>query len=116
MKILLDENLDHRLRNHLGAHEVFTASYMGWDGLKNGNLIRAAEGDGFDLLLTGDQTLCYEQNLSERRLAVIALSSVEWRIVKNHLAQIMTAIDNAPPGSFQAVDCGVFSRKSGSEE
>jgi hypothetical protein len=85
MKVLLDENLDHRLRNHLGSHEVFTASYKGWDGLKKGNLIRVAEEDGFDLLLTGDQTLCYEQNLSGKRLAVIAMSSVEWRIVKNHL-------------------------------
>jgi hypothetical protein len=116
MKILLDENLDHRLRNQLGAHEVFTASYMGWDGLKNGKLIRAAEDNGFEVLLTGDQTLCYEQNLSGRRLAVIALSSVEWRIVKNHLTPIITAIDNATPGSFQAVDCGTFSRKSSSEE
>jgi alkanesulfonate monooxygenase SsuD/methylene tetrahydromethanopterin reductase-like flavin-dependent oxidoreductase (luciferase family) len=116
MKILLDENLDHRLRNQLGNHEVFTASYMGWDGLKNGKLIRAAEDNGFDLLLTGDQTLCYEQNLSGRRLAVIDLSAVEWRIVKNHISRIITAIDNASPGSFQTVDCGVFSRKSGSEE
>jgi len=104
MKTLLDENLDHRLRNQLGVHEVYTTSYMGWDGLKNGNLIRAAEERGFDVLLTGDQTLCYEQNLSGRRLAVIAISSVEWRIVKNHLAPIISAIDKATPGSFQAVD------------
>jgi predicted nuclease of predicted toxin-antitoxin system len=81
MKILLDENLDHRLRNHLGAHEVFTAGYMGWDGLKNGKLIRVAEDDGFDVLLTGDQTLCYEQNLSGKRLAVIAMSSVEAEVL-----------------------------------
>jgi hypothetical protein len=47
---------------------------------------------------------------------VIALSAVEWRIVKNHLGRIITAIDNASPGSFQAVDCGVFSRKSASGE
>jgi predicted nuclease of predicted toxin-antitoxin system len=116
MKILLDENLDHRLRNHLGPHDVYTASYKGWDGLKNGNLIRVAEDDGFDLLLTGDQTLCNEQNLSGKRLAIIAMSSVEWRIVKSHLPQIIAAIDNATPGSFQTVDCGTFSRKSRSEE
>jgi hypothetical protein len=116
MKVLLDENLDRRLRNHLGSHEVFTASYMGWDGLQNGNLIRVAEEDGFDVLLTGDQTLYYEQNLSGKRLAVIAMSSVEWRIVRNHLAKIVTAVDNANPGSFQSVDCGTFSRKLSSEE
>jgi hypothetical protein len=116
MKVLLDENLDHRLRNHLGAHEVFTASYMEWDGLKNGNLIQAAEGDGFEVLLTGDQTLCFEQNLSQRRLAIVAMSSVEWRIVKNHLEPIIRAIDNATPGSFPAVDCGTFSRKTAPDQ
>ena len=67
MKVLLDENLDHRLRKHLGSHEVFTASFPGWDGLKNGKLLEAAEMAGFEVLVTGDQTLCYEQNLSERR-------------------------------------------------
>ena len=111
MKILLDENLDHRLRQRLGTHEVFTASYMGWDGLKNGKLLEAAELGGFELLITGDQSLAYEQNLLGRRLAVIALSSIEWRILVGHLPQIVAAIDHAVPGSLQAVDCGRFSRK-----
>lgn len=115
MKVLLDENLDHRLRKNLGAHEVFTASYKGWDGFKNGKLLQVAEDDGFEIFLTGDQTVCHEQNLSGRRLAVVALSSVEWRIVKNHLPRIVAALENAVPGSFQAVDCGTFSRKTLSE-
>ena len=116
MKVLLDENLDHRMRGSLGAHEVFTASYMGWDGLKNGNLIQTAENDGFEVLLTGDQSLHHEQNLSGRRLAIIAISAVEWRIVKDHLPLIITAIGNATPGSYRAVDCGTFSRKITPEE
>ncbi|MGD0628626.1 MAG: hypothetical protein ABR987_04695 [Terracidiphilus sp.] len=66
MKILLDENLDHRLRRHPGSHEVFTASFKGWDGLKNGKLLDVAESDGFDVFLTGDQTLYYEQKLTGR--------------------------------------------------
>jgi hypothetical protein len=111
VKILLDENLDHRLRRYLGSHEVFTASFKGWDGLKNGKLLDVAESDDFDVFLTGDRTLYYEQNLTGRRLAVIAMSSVEWRIVENHLQQILKALDSAVPGSFQAVDCGTFSRK-----
>jgi hypothetical protein len=57
LKVLLDENLDHRLRYDLAPHEVFTASFKGWDGLKNGSLLGAAEDDGFDVLVTGDQTL-----------------------------------------------------------
>ena len=116
MKVLLDENLDHRLRNHLGSHEVFTASYMGWDGFKNGRLLQAAEDDGFDVLVTGDRTLSYEQNMSGRRLAIVVLSSVEWRIVNDYLGEIRAAVDAAIPGSFRAVDCGVFSRKKIIEE
>jgi hypothetical protein len=116
VKVLLDENLDHRLRMHLGAHEVFTASYKGWDGFKNGKLLQAAEDDGFDVLITGDQTLCYEQSLTGRRLAVVALSSVEWRIIGNYLPQIIAAVDSAAPGSFQAVDCGAFSRRKTIDE
>lgn len=111
MKVLLDENLDRRLRNHLGSHEVFTVSYKGWDGLKNGALLSAAEDQGFEVLVTGDQTLLHEQNLAGRKLAVVCLSSVEWRILRNYLPVIVAAIDNAAPGSFQAVDCGTFSRK-----
>ena len=57
MKVLLDENLAHRLRNNLGAHEVFTVGYRGWAGLKNGELLRIAEENGIEVFLTGDQTL-----------------------------------------------------------
>jgi hypothetical protein len=62
VKVLLDENLDHRLRRHLPGHEVFTVSYQGWDGLGNGKLLQAAEDATFDVLVTGDPTLRYEQN------------------------------------------------------
>ena len=116
MKVLLDENLDHRLRKHLGSHEVFTASYMGWDGLKNGQLLQVAEDGGFDVLVTGDQTLAYEQNLTGRQLAIVALSSVEWRIVKEYLPEIVAAVDGAARGSFQSVSCGTFSRRKSVEE
>ncbi len=81
MKVLLDENLDRRLRSHLGAHDIFTASYMGWNGLTNGKLLDVAELDRFAVLLTGDRTMYKEQNLAGRKLAVVALSSVEWLIL-----------------------------------
>jgi hypothetical protein len=111
VKVLLDENLAHRLRRNLGGHEVFTVSYKGWAALKNGELLRTAESDGIELLLTGDQTLAHEQNLAGRTIAIVALSTVEWGILKHHLPKIVAAIENAQPGSFQAVDCGVFTRK-----
>lgn len=111
MKILLDENLDHRLRTQLPGHDVFTVLFMGWDGLKNGTLLRAAEQASFDVLITGDQTLSYEQNLVGMRLAVIALSTVEWRLFRHQLGKIDAAINQAIPGSFQLVDCGTFARR-----
>jgi hypothetical protein len=111
VKVLLDENLDRRFREGLGTHQVFTASFMGWGGFKNGKLLLAAETDGFDVLITGDQSLSYEQNLSGRRLAIVALSCVEWRIAKDHLRAIALALERATPGSFQSVDCGAFNRK-----
>lgn len=111
MKVLLDENLDHRLRKPLGFHEVLTVTYKGWAGLKNGELLHVAEQDGIEVLLTGDQTLVHEQNLAGRKLAIIALSSVEWRILQPAVPLILAAIEQAAPGSFQAVECGQFTKQ-----
>ena len=111
MKVLLDENLDHALRQLVGLHEVVTVAYMGWAGLKNGELLRTAEENGVDVLLTGDGTLSYEQNLTGRRLAIVVLSAIQLPIIKKHLPKIVAAIDAAAPGSFRMVDCGTFSRK-----
>jgi len=116
MKVLLDENLDHALRKLLGPHEIVTVTYMGWAGLKNGELLRVAEDSTIDVLLTGDQTLIHEQNLSGRRLATVALSAIRLPIIRQHLPKIVAAIDAAVPGSFQAVQCGTFDRKKPSME
>jgi hypothetical protein len=115
VKVVLVENLGHRLRRSLGTQEVFTATYMGWQGLKNGKLLQAAEDSDLEVLVTGDQTLSHEQNLSRLQLALVVLSSVEWHILKNHLPRIIAAIDNAAPGSFEVVECGTFSRKRTTE-
>jgi hypothetical protein len=111
VKVLLDENLPHLLRSNLGAHEVYTVRYKCWNGLKNGELLTAAEADAFEVFITGDQTLFYEQNLTVRRIALVVLSSIDWHILKNNLAVIRAALDSATPGSFQEVQCGTFSRK-----
>ncbi len=111
MRVLLDENLDHALRKLLGPHDVATVTYMGWAGLKNGELLQAAEGGGFDVFLTGDQTLSHEQNLSGRRLAVVALSAIQLPVIRENLPKIIAAIGSAAPGSFQLVACGTFTRR-----
>ena len=56
MIVLLDENLDHRLRTMLGDHDVVTVSYKGWSGFKNGELLRIAEESGIQVFVTGDRT------------------------------------------------------------
>ena len=111
MKVLLDENLAQRLRKNLGAHEVFTVGYKGWAGLKNGELLRTAEENGIEVLVTGDRTINQEQNLSGRRLAIVALSAIQLPIIRRNLSKVIEAIDHATPGSFQAVDCGTFRRR-----
>jgi hypothetical protein len=116
VKVLLDENLDHSLRKYLSGHDVVTVNFMGWAGLKNGDLLRVAEENGIEVLLTGDRTLNLEQNLAGRRLAVVALSAIQLPIIKKNLSTIIAAIDNVVPGSFQEVDCGTFSRKKITDE
>ena len=80
--MLPDENLDHGLRSLLGRHEVCTAAYMGWAGLKNGELLQAAESGGIEVLINGDQTMYYEQNPAGRHLAIVALSAIQLPIVR----------------------------------
>ena len=89
--------------------------YLDWSGLKNGELLTTAEQNGIEVFVTADQNLAYEQNLSGRRMATVVLSDTNWPIIKNHIKAISAAIDRSTPGSFQAVECGRFSRKQQQE-
>ena len=75
MRVLFDECVPYPLRRLLGGHEVKTAQEMGWGRLRNGELIRRAEAEGFDLFVTGDQSLKYQQNLRSRSIALLVLST-----------------------------------------
>ena len=85
---------------------------MGWGHLTNGELLRVVEESGIDVFVTGDSTLVHEQNLDGRRLAIITLSANNWPLIRNYVPRILEAIQQALPGSFHAVDCGTFSRKT----
>jgi hypothetical protein len=111
LKVLLDENIPHDLRPHFHGHETFTASFLGWAGLKNGQLLSAAEAKAFDVLVTGDLSIEYQQNLTGRRIAVVSLSAINWPIIKPHIARIVAAVNQAQAGSFIRVDCGRFVRR-----
>ena len=75
MKVLFDQGTPAPLRKHLTDYQVSTAFELGWATLKNGELLRRAESAGFDVLVTTDHTLRYQQNLSERTIALIVLST-----------------------------------------
>ena len=75
MKVLLDENLPHELRKLLVGHDVVTVAYLGWAGLKNGELLRRAAGQGFEVMIPNDNGVPYQQNLQTLPVALVVLSA-----------------------------------------
>lgn len=73
MKILLDENLPQRLRHHFAAHDAATVIWMGWAGIINGRLLDLAEAHSFEVFVTADQSVPFQQNLRKRKIAIIVL-------------------------------------------
>jgi hypothetical protein len=73
-----DQGTPVPLRRHLQPHTVETAAELGWSELGNGELIAAAEEAGFDLMITTDQNLRYQQNLAERRIGIVVLMTTSW--------------------------------------
>ena len=107
MKIILDESVPQKLRLLIDSrHTVVTTWFQGWSGLKNGELLAAAENVGFDLFITADQELSHQQNLTGRNTAVLVLSTNNWSVVKEQVTEIMAAINAATPGSFAFVEIG----------
>jgi predicted nuclease of predicted toxin-antitoxin system len=80
VRVLIDECIDERLRNSFPTHECHTARFAGFAGLKNGELLNAAESGQYDVLVTVDQGLEYEQNLAGRKLAIIVLRAKSNRL------------------------------------
>ncbi len=87
------------LRQRLAEFEIATAQEMGWGRVKNGDLLRRAEGV-FDVFVTADQQLKYQQNLAGRRLAILVLSTNRWPKVKAKTQEIITAILALRPGDY----------------
>ena len=99
MRILFDQGTPVPLRRHLSGHPVSTAYEMGWSALTNGQLLAAAEAQ-FDLFLTTDQNLRYQQNLGGRRLAILVLPTTSWPEIQKHTGEIIAAISAIKPGGF----------------
>ena len=99
MKVLFDECMPQPLRRFLKVFEISTAQEMGWGRVKNGELLQRAEGV-FDVFLTADQRLKYQQNLSGRQLAILVLSTNRWPKVKARTAEIIAAMQSLKPGDY----------------
>ena len=102
MRILFDQGTPVPLRDHLIGHFIETAFERGWSTLENGALLAAAE-DSFDLLITTDQKLPYQRNLTERKLSVLVLKTTSWPRIQKSIPQILQAIDSLSSGQFLEV-------------
>lgn len=105
MLVLFDHGTPKGLARALPEHTIQTAQARGWDTLSNGALLNAAEEAGFDLLLTTDRRLRYQQNLAARRIALVVLTgSIRWSRVRQHVDRIAAAVAAATPGSYSEVE------------
>ena len=100
MKILFDQGTPVPLRNQLPNHSIITAYERGWQTLENGDLIATAEGDGFELILTTDQNVRYQQNLTGRRISIVVLTSTSWPRIRQNIAPILEALENLESSSY----------------
>lgn len=100
MRILFDQGTPVPLRSHLSSHEVATAFELHWSTLTNGELLQQAEAAGYDLLVTTDQNLRYQQYLTGRRIAVVVISSTSWPRIQKDIAKVVDAITHVEPGSY----------------
>jgi len=105
LRILFDKNVPVPVRRFLPRHEVHTLPEMQWpERLKNGELLKAAEEAGFDVMVTCDQNIRHQQNLTGRKLALVVLGSNIWPVVQKHGAAITASVDAATPGSYAFIE------------
>lgn len=93
--MLFDQGTPAPLRRALPLHHVETAFERGWSTLANGELLSAAEAAGFDVMVTTDLNLRYQQNLASRRIAIVVLTSTSWPRIRVVSAAVADAIGRA---------------------
>jgi tRNA G18 (ribose-2'-O)-methylase SpoU len=104
MRILFDQGVPRGLAASLGGHEVTEARKLRWERISNGELLRLAENAGFDLLVTTDKNVRYQQNLADRKISIVVLGNSPWWLVRQHLDRIATVVSVAIPGSYAEVE------------
>ena len=104
MRVLFDNGTPRGIATALQGHVVEEARSHGWDTLRNGELLDAAEAAGFEVFVTTDRNLRYQQNLALRRIAIVILGKGRWRLIKTKLPDIVAAVNAATAGTFIEVD------------
>ena len=105
MRIAFDKNVPVGVRHFLSKHDVRTFVEMQWHPqLENGELLKTAEASGFDVLVTSDQNIRHQQNLTGRKLALVVLGSNIWPVVRDHGAAIAAKVDAATPGGYEFIE------------
>jgi hypothetical protein len=104
MRVLFDQGTPVPLRRFLTRHSVRTVAEQEWSTLGNGELLDAAEAAGFEVLLTTDKNIRYQQNLAQRRIAILVLGRPEWPVLRLHVERAVTAVDAASPGGFSEIE------------
>jgi hypothetical protein len=104
MLVLFDHVTPQGIAESLRGHTVIKAKDRGWDTLSNGDLLLAAEAAGFDVVVTADKNMRYQQNLEGRKIALVVLGTPQWPIVKLHLQKIAAAIDAVKAGTYVEIE------------
>ena len=104
MRILFDHGTPAPLIPFLTGHTVTKAKDAGWDRLVNGELLKAAEEAGFEVLITTDKNMVAQQNLKGRAIAIVVLGNSQWRIVQRNVRKIASAVNAVQRGSYANVD------------
>ncbi len=105
MLVLFDNGTPRTLARFLIDHHMVTeARARGWEKLENGDLLREAEAAGFEVLVTTDKNLSYQQNLKGRRIAIVVLGLGRWSLIKHWVPQVVAAVNAATSGSFAEVE------------
>ena len=104
MKILFDQGTPVPLRLFLKEHSVDTAYERGWQTLENGRLLTAAEEDNYDILVTTDQNLRYQQNLKERKIAIVVIRSTSWPRMQKPIESITAIVNETLSGDFHEIE------------
>ena len=104
MRILFDQGAPFPISRYLTGHTVGISADLGWDRLQNGELLTAAEQAGYELLLTTDKNLRYQQNLKDRMISIVVITHAQWPALQQHVQRVVEAVNAATPGSYAEVD------------